>query len=365
MMTSRSFALLVALTAFLSVDAADAGGKLEKPSSSDKAQGSSDRTVASSPRSSDRVAVPNAVRAQAKAELVFSAPIHYQNISLVPILTSAQGPFQKFTLLEAGLESKNLEVRELKGHSGEAQVNAVEVKNSGNYPAYLLGGEMILGGKQDRIIESDTIVPNNQKWTRVSVFCVEQGRWHGQNMKFGAARALAHIALRQAALSGDQSKVWAEVAAKNRQQGTENATGTYRRTIQNTSVRKKITPYRTEITKMLPADKQLAGLIFAINGKIRVADIFGNPVLFTDVRDKLLSAYILEALGQQVDPNAPVISRHAAKGFIDYSRKSGKIKRATSSGASINYKVDNPDIVGDETLDKASGQSVRESYIKK
>lgn len=181
-------------------------------------------------------------------------------------------------------------------------------------------------------------------------------------MKFAAGKALVHVALRQAALSGEQGKVWAEVSAKNKQQGTSNATDTYRRTIQNDKVRAKIAPYRERIVKLLPGDKRLAGLIFAINGKIRVADLFGNPVLFGDVREKLLSAYILEALGQQVDRNAAPISAKAAKGFIDAGRKAKRMA-APSSGRSQNYKFEDNQLVGGETVDK--GKKVRETYMSK
>ena len=34
----------------------------------------------------------------------------------------------------------------------------MEVRNGGKHPVYLLGGEMILGGKQDRIIQHDTVI---------------------------------------------------------------------------------------------------------------------------------------------------------------------------------------------------------------
>ncbi len=301
----------------------------------------------------------------AKNEAVFGDPIQYKNLTLIPVGTTKAGPFQKYTLLEAGLEAKSLQVRELAGSSRDAQVEAVEVRNTGNYPAYLLGGEMILGGKQDRIIQHDAVLPNNRKWTRVSVFCVEHGRWQGQNMKFAAGKAMAHAALREAALSGSQSKVWDAVAAKNKQQGSESSTGTYRRTIQNEKVRKQIAPYRDEIVKLLPKEMKMAGMVFAINGKIRVADLFNNPVLFGDVRDKLLSAYLLEALGQKVERNAPPLSAKAAKGFFDEVRKGKGMKMKGASGRSVNYKKDLPNAIGADTVDAETGQTVRESYIGK
>ena len=353
-----------ALAGLLLLDPAWAGGgggKL-KPAAGQPAGNALPRGTAPRPEGKPRVAAPTAVRPETSGELVFGTPITYQNLTLVPVGTSKQGPFQKYTLLEQGLDDRTLEVRELRGHQNEAQVNAVEVRNTGNYPVYLLGGEAILGGKQDRIIQYDTVLPNNRRFTRVAVFCVEAGRWAGQNMKFQAGKALAHVALRQAALSGGQSQVWAEVAAKNRQQGTSNRTDTYRRTIQNEKVRAKIAPYRAEVVKALPKDLHLAGMLMAVNGRIRVADIFGNPTLFSDVRDKLLSAYILEALGQQVLPDAPRLSAGAAKGFIEEGRKAKGVTIG-KGGRSIVYKKQTKKLIGAETVDEGNGEKVRESYM--
>jgi len=312
----------------------------------------------------DRVALPGAIRAKAASDLVYGDAIRYHNLSLVPVGTTRKGPFQRYNLLEQGLKGKTLAVRELNGKSGEAQVEAVEVRNKSKDPVYLLGGEMILGGKQDRIISQDTVVPPSGKWTRVSVFCVEQGRWHGGNMRFQSGSALAHVALRKAAMSGDQSKVWAEVARKNLKHGTQSSTSTYRRTIQNARVRAKVAPYRAQITKMLPSNLELAGIVFAINGKIRVADLFGNPVLFRSLQDKLLSAYILEALGEQVDRNAPALSKGKAQDWLYKARQAKKV-RYKSQGRSVNYKKETPNAIGAETEDQATGKTVRETYISK
>ena len=100
---------------------------------------------------------------------------------------------------------------------------------------------------------------------------------------------------------------------------------------------------------------------FAINGKIRVADLFGNPVLFGDLQDKLLSSYILEALGEQVDRNARPISKGAAKKWLHKARKGKKI-RLKSSGRSRNYRKQGKGFVGSEMEDQATGKTVRESY---
>lgn len=356
------FVLGLALVTWLPVADAGGGGKWYKGKN---AKGG--KRVDTSPPRHRRprgVASPNAIRAKKASELVYGEPIRFHNLSLVPVGTTNTGPFQKYTLLEQGLRAKTVAVRELNGRSGDAQVSAVEVRNAGRHPIYLLGGEMILGGKQDRIVSQDTVVPPNKKWTNVAVFCVEQGRWTGQNMRFRSGSALAHVALRRAAMSGDQSKVWAEVARKNLKHGTQSSSGTYRRTIQNAKVRAKIAPYRRKIAGLMPKNIKLAGVVFAINGRIRVADLFGNPVLFKDLQDKLLSAYVLEALGEQVDRRARPVSKAAAKAWLGKARKAKKV-RYKKQGRSVNFKKETPNSIGNETMDQGTGKTVRETYISK
>jgi hypothetical protein len=127
-------------------------------------------------------------------------------------------------------------------------------------------------------------------------------------------------------------------------------------------VRARIAPYRREIKKMLPAELKLAGLVYAINGKIRVADLFGNPLLMAKLTDKLLSAYILEALGQKVVRGAPAISAGKAQVFLNRARKA-KAKSVKSYGRSRTYRKQAKGVVGAETVDQATGKKVREVYF--
>lgn len=297
-------------------------------------------------------------------DLAFGAPLVYQNITLVPVTTTSPGPFPSYTLLEEGLGDKTLRVRELAGSDQDASVNEVEIKNTGKEPVFLLSGEMILGGKQDRILQSDAIIPSNGKWTRVPVFCVEHGRWSGQRMEFASGGALAHGRLAEAALTGDQSKVWAEVARKNGVEGTENATGTYRRTVQDGQLREKIAKHRGAIKGMLPRGR-LAGFVFAVNGEVRVADLFGNPVLLDELADKLISAYVLEALEEHTDAAAAPMSTAAAAQFVASGKKAAT-KREVTVGASANTVKENDEVIANESKDLANGGlGTRSTYVAK
>ncbi len=375
-MKSQNLRLFLVLVSSLSLAAtAFAGGDKKRPNKQKKRPMPQQRQIPNQPMDQTAddavqrgaaeggIATPSAVHAKEAADIHIGKPIKFHNISVLPVISKRKGPFQSYTLLEEGIARKTFAVRELDGNSNEAQVNSIEVRNRGKEPVYLLGGEMILGGKQDRIIARDTVVAANGKWLKVDVFCVEQGRWRGQNMKFSAGKAVADVAVTRAAMSGNQSKVWSEVSKKNVFHGTQSSTQTYRRTIQNADLRKKIRPYVKELKSRLPADRMLAGMIFGVNGKIHVADIFGNPVLFQDLNDKLLSAYVLEALSHQVDKNARPVTYRAAKSFVSKGRKS-KAKNAKNAGMAKSYAKESDDFIGAETVDE-DGETVRETYLSK
>ena len=52
---------------------------------------------------------------------------------------------------------------------------------------YLMPGEILMGGKQDRTLAQEVIVPPKTERMPISVFCVEHGRW-SQRVQEEAAR---------------------------------------------------------------------------------------------------------------------------------------------------------------------------------
>ena len=93
-----------------------------------------------------------------------------------------------------------------------AQVNELVLVNRGKRPLLLLAGEVVSGGKQDRIIGKDRIVPVGAEPLPLDVFCVEHGRWTGGSDRFAAAKTIVKPSVREeAAFNQDQQKVWAAV----------------------------------------------------------------------------------------------------------------------------------------------------------
>src|SRR5262249_21945822 len=85
--------------------------------------------------------------------------------------------------------------------------------NNSKRPLILLAGEIVTGGKQDRVIAKDRIVPAESDPIDLGVFCVEPGRWVATSEKFGTmASYMAAPHVRGSAMAQkNQEQVWAKV----------------------------------------------------------------------------------------------------------------------------------------------------------
>jgi hypothetical protein len=88
--------------------------------------------------------------------------------------SGAAAPFSIRTLDEARSRGELL-VRE----RDQATVSALVVENRGPVQVLLLAGEILEGGKQNRIVIEDVLVPPRSGPLSLPVYCVEQGRWAG------------------------------------------------------------------------------------------------------------------------------------------------------------------------------------------
>jgi len=124
-------------------------------------------------------------------------PVTYENIAIFPVVSGSSQDTSSFLTLEEGLASGEVIVSE-RGAAGMvrnrgvvrptatpqydsgASVNQLVLINRSKRPLLLLAGELVSGGKQDRIIGKDRIVPVGAEPLPLDVFCVEHGRWDGQ-----------------------------------------------------------------------------------------------------------------------------------------------------------------------------------------
>jgi hypothetical protein len=268
------------------------------------------------------------------------APTSFGGLTLFPVVTTAKpGKDRDYLVLDEGMKRKLVKVIE----KGDGEVNELELENQSDKPLFLMAGEVVIGGKQDRIIGKNTVIEAKHKES-IPVFCVEHGRWTGRKAEFESANTLAHKELREKASFGDQSEVWAEVKSKNAKRKVSNDTDTYRRVALDKTVKQSIAGYHTAfaaLAKAKDADRRV-GYVVAMNGKVVAIEVFGSPSLFRKLERKLLDSYYVEAIDNASGAagGATAAKPPAAAAVVEFHGKARAAKKTV-------------------VLDKASGKTLQ------
>ena len=285
-------------------------------------------------------------------------PIRHGTLTVFPVVAPRSYATSEFMTLDEGLRSGEVVVTEYGNVRGlmrrrpapavqvqSAEVNRLVLINNGKRPLLLLAGEIVTGGKQDRVIGKDRIVPPESDPVDLSVFCVEPGRWVASSEHFGTSGAtygggigsgngtvggtmMAQPSVRAKAMGDkDQNQVWAEV--KNQQLAMERvevaagaprasteeirSTSSYARVMENKDVKEKVDEIAAPIQQNYESlirqlrDRKAVGVVVAVNGRIIWSDIFASTELLERYWPKLVRSYASEAVvtrakGGEVSP---------------------------------------------------------------
>jgi hypothetical protein len=247
-------------------------------------------------------------------------PIQVESLALVPIVGDGTKAEQDLLVLDEAMAEKLVRVTEF----DEGNVNSLNLQNRADKPVFLLAGEVIIGGKQDRIIGRNTIIPAKTT-QQVPVYCVEHGRWDNKTKEFTTAKALAHGRLRAQASYGGQQEVWNEVSAKNELRATKSSTDTYRKVASqqadgtNGKWEKRVDD---AIAKLDDKTRdQMVGFAVALNGKVATIDVFESPKLFKKLQRKLVRSYVTEAVDVKAQKDAKAPTLVEVKTFVADAEK--------------------------------------------
>jgi hypothetical protein len=277
-------------------------------------------------------------------------PITYENLTVFPVVSSSAYDTSAFLTLEEGLSSGEVIVREQGEETlirnrdnnrqyvpnpGGASVNRLVLLNRSKRPLLLLAGELVSGGKQDRIIAKDRIVAPGSDPLALNVFCVEHGRW-SNGSQFSAAKTIVHPSVReQAAVKKNQSEVWDAVAAGSTyarsaelsnsgvggapqpsapprvSQDTvtetvqvEAPTQSYAKIYASRRVGASVDTLVEEIQRRFHKEtsglkgERVVGVVIAYGGEVAWSDIFASGDLFDHYWNKLVRSYAVEAVAR-------------------------------------------------------------------
>src|SRR5262245_36855085 len=133
-------------------------------------------------------------------------------------------PAIEVTTLEEGRAQGTLIVTE----RAQASVPDLIVENRGKTHALLLAGEILVGGKQNRVLKEDVLLPPASGPRNLGVYCVEQGRWNTGRADFDSKSTLAAPSLRSRLMEkADQAEVWSEVVKSARSAQAASPTASY------------------------------------------------------------------------------------------------------------------------------------------
>jgi ARG/rhodanese/phosphatase superfamily protein len=273
-------------------------------------------------------------------------PMTYENLSVFPVLSRDTADTSGFVTLDEALASGDAVVTEhgaqamrrsrggtpefqnVPYQEGGARVNQLVLVNHGKRPLVLLAGEVISGGKQDRIIGKDRIVPVGAEPLPLDVFCVEHGRWTTASDKFEAAKMMAHPSVREkAAVSQNQSEVWAAVRSGTTAEArvsagsagaspalttadlaalerTEAPTGSYVKMYGSRRVSGSVENFAQEVEKRFSKatanlkGERVVGVVVSYGGEVAWSDVFASSQLFDRYWPKLVRSYVVEALAR-------------------------------------------------------------------
>lgn len=287
------------------------------------------------------------------------APVSYKNLTIFPVRGADLPGSDAYITLDEGTKAGTVQITERgaqtasgtivhpnaanrsaavrqqnASYNSGASVNELALVNRSGKKLMLLAGEVIVGGKQDRIVQEDRVIPPVSVPVALSVFCVEHGRWTPRNAsyngggsaqartaapvgaaapeKFDSLGAVAHPKLRAASQDRkEQSAVWDEVSKNNEKLGTKNGTDTYQEVYANKKVAGQLDDYvRTLEREVLQPG--VVGVVVARNGKPVWADVFASQRLFASYWPKLLKSYVVDAIGDYTSDARPSAQQASA-----------------------------------------------------
>jgi hypothetical protein len=197
------------------------------------------------------------------------------------------------------------------GYGSGALVGTLHIQNNSDRPLFVMAGEVITGGKQNRVVEKDVLVPAKSGFLPLDVFCVEQGRWRGADEETdpelfrSGEKLVTQHSLRKVVMSaGEQTAVWSKISEINAAQDSENETGDYTENLQGREAEERLEEYLEALLEGMPRERAV-GVIVAVGGEIQGGDIILHKELFLSLRRKLLRFYLLD----------PVLRFETGEGF--------------------------------------------------
>lgn len=155
-------------------------------------------------------------------------------------------------------------------------VNLLTIENFSDQPIFLMSGEVITGGMQDRVVARDIVVLPRSGRVNIPVYCVEEGRWTSSTKKDKFKNYHeASMQLRKVIdKDRDQSAVWKEVSKENRRDNIRTGTDAYTAHATSPECIQRENEYLAFFNEKFANKENIVGIVGVTGGIVIGCDIF-------------------------------------------------------------------------------------------
>jgi ARG and Rhodanese-Phosphatase-superfamily-associated Protein domain len=187
------------------------------------------------------------------------------------------------------------------------------VENRGKAHVLLLAGEILVGGKQNRVLREDILLPPRSGPRMIGVYCVEQGRWSEGRRDFESKSSFADPSLRRKVYDRvDQQSVWSGVQGTASGLVAASPTQSYQQVFEEPAVRERLGAAEHALDVKVAPDA--VGAAVFVGATLSGVDVFNSPALFARQWTKLLRAH---TVGAYAAASSPAVSEAKLRATLE------------------------------------------------
>lgn len=238
--------------------------------------------------------------------------VSHGSLTIIPVYLDRVLDRGRYATLEDALKNGWITITEVEG----GRVPQVKISNLSKHLIFLMGGEILTGCRQDRLLAGDILLAPGTKDLLAPVYCVEQGRWSHVSQNFFSKQNLGTPALRARAQEKSpaaQTEIWGQIAEENRVMGVSSATGAYQDAYEKKEIHIHVFEIEEKMRDLPRLHDDTVGVVIGVGGEVVSADIFADPDLFLKQWPKILKSSALSSIGSA---KGGQLDRTKAAGFL-------------------------------------------------
>jgi len=225
------------------------------------------------------------------------APQTAGRLTLLPVF--CDGPGLEYVTLAEAQKDGTVEVTEV---DAAGTVSTLQVKSSSKVPVLVIDGEVLVGLKQNRVLNTTILVPA-ETTLEIPVSCVEAGRWRHATSKASRTdyalspklRAMKRRSVTTSARAfgtfvADQGAVWRGVASHLGELGVDSDTLAY------SDIEKQRRQEIEDGLRQLQPGTGQSGVLAFVDGEPVALDLFDRPSTLARLWQGLIGSYVAESL---------------------------------------------------------------------